>query len=412
MIWLLGGYMWLFVHRPFEYYPALGDLQIERVYMILMLVVWAVTPGKQFVFNRLHLALAVFTLAMLVCWFASPYRDLTWDTLENYLKVLVFYLLVVTTVKDERGLRRLVAMFLVAVGLYMAHSMLEYANGRYEWRMGIRRMIGVDMTYRDPNAFASTLLLALPLTLPFWRTATGRIRLLLAGFTASAALCVFLTGSRTGFIGLIAAAVLLSWSSRYRLRVLLLLVCAAVIGVVALPGELQDRFLTIVDSSRGPQNAKESAEGRLTGLMDGLQLWEQSPLVGVGPAAFGNATGRGYNAHNLYGQVLGEMGMLGAVALAGLLWAYAANGREARRRARAFRGSPLPADVCRSVSLTILLLLLLGCAGHNLYRYNWLWLAAFQAVALGCLRRNPAAALAPARSRRLPQPTRLAPGLS
>ncbi len=233
-----------------------------------------------------------------------------------------------------------------------------------------------------------------------------------AGLPPPAALCVFLTGSRTGFIGLIAAAVLLSWSSRYRLRVLLLLVCAAVIGVVALPGELQDRFLTIVDSSRGPQNAKESAEGRLTGLMDGLQLWEQSPLVGVGPAAFGNATGRGYNAHNLYGQVLGEMGMLGAVALAGLLWAYAANGREARRRARAFRGSPLPADVCRSVSLTILLLLLLGCAGHNLYRYNWLWLAAFQAVALGCLRRNPAAALAPARSRRLPQPTRLAPGLS
>ena len=30
MIWMLGGYMWLFVHRPFEVWPWLGDLQIER----------------------------------------------------------------------------------------------------------------------------------------------------------------------------------------------------------------------------------------------------------------------------------------------------------------------------------------------------------------------------------------------
>jgi O-antigen ligase len=407
MIWLLGGYMWLFVHRPFEYYPALGDLQLERVYMVLMLVVWLVTPGKQFAFNRLHVALAVFTIAMLACWAASPYRDLTWDTLENYLKVLVFYVLVVTTVHDERGLRRLVAMFLVAVGLYMAHSMLEYVHGRYEWRMGIRRMIGVDLTYRDPNAFASTLLLSLPLTVPFWKSGTKQVRLLLTGFTAAVSLCVFLTGSRTGFVGLAAAAVLLSWSSRYRARVLLLLAFAGAVGIVALPGELQDRFLTIIDPSRGPENARESAEGRMTGLMDGLRLWEQSPLVGVGPAAFGNATGRGFNAHNLYGQVLGEMGTVGAVALAGLLLAYFANGREARRRARALRGNDLAADVCQAVGRTILLLLLLGCAGHNLYRYNWLWLAAFQAVALGCLRHRSAAAAAPAGRLRRPA----APGI-
>ncbi len=24
MIWLLGGYMWLFIHRPFEVWPWLG----------------------------------------------------------------------------------------------------------------------------------------------------------------------------------------------------------------------------------------------------------------------------------------------------------------------------------------------------------------------------------------------------
>ena len=47
--------------------------------------------------------------------------------------------------------------------------------------------------------------------------------------------------------------------------------------------------------------------------------------------------------------------------------------------------------VSRAVFLNVLLLLLMGWAGHNLFRYNWLWFAAFQAVALHCIRLQSAA---------------------
>jgi O-antigen ligase len=157
---------------------------------------------------------------------------------------------------------------------------------------------------------------------------------------------------------------------------------------------LQDRFLTIIDSSRGPENAQVSAEGRLTGLLDGFKLWERSPIVGVGPGGFGLASGRGYNAHNVYGQVLGEMGTLGAVAFISLLLAFLANAWEARRLGRRLGPAEdaFPAEVSRAVSRTVLLLLLLGCAGHNLYRYNWIWLAGFEVVAVRCLRLRAAGA--------------------
>jgi O-antigen ligase len=397
--------MWLFVHRPFEYYRALGDLQVERLYMVLMIVFWLAWPSKTVISNRLHLALAAFTTALFVCWGASPYREQTWDsTIENYLKVLVFYVLVVTSVRDERGLRRMVTMYLAAVGLYMSHSMLEYINGRYEWRMGIRRMIGVDVTYRDPNSFASTLLLALPLTMPLWKGAKGLRRLALAGFTGAAGLCVLLTGSRTGFVGLGFVTLMLVWSSRYRVRLFAFGIPLALVCAAALPGYLQDRFLTIIDSSRGPQNAQESAEGRITGLLDGVRLWEQSPIVGVGPGAFGLASGRGFNAHNVYGQVLGEMGTLGVFAFAALLIAFFANVREAKRRrvASGTTAGDFPGEVSRAVGRTVLLLLLLGCAGHNLYRYNWLWLAAFEVVAVRCLRMQTASSTARSRVYFLP----------
>jgi O-antigen ligase len=398
MIWLLGGYMWLYVHRPYEVWPMLGALQIERVYMFVMLVAWMMTPNKGWASNRIHYALGVFTILLTVSWLLSPYmgKPLCADTIENYFKVVVFYVLVLSTVRDERGLRLLIMLFLGAVGLYMAHSMLEFLHGRYQWRMGIRRMIGVDQTYNDPNAFASSLLYTLPLTLPLWATRPSTfLRAVLVAYTLGVCVCVALTGSRSGFVGLCAlTAMVLLVTVRRKALVIVLggTVGAAGLGlaVVALPAELQNRYLTLIDSSYGPKNAALSASGRMDGFMYGVEAWEKSPLLGHGPRAFDFATGRMGGAHNLYGQVLSEMGTLGALALAALVLCFVLNGLEV---GRFYRQHPeVPRDfvfhVSRAIGLIVVLLLLLGWSGHTLYRYNWQWFAAFQAIAVHCVRQN------------------------
>jgi O-antigen ligase len=392
MLWLLGGYLWLFVHRPFEYYPLLGDLQLERGYMLLLLGCWVVTPNKAWQPNRLYAAFLAFTAALLFCWFASPYRDQCWDTVENYLKVTVFSFLLVTTVRDERGLRQILMMYLCAVGVYMVHSMLEFLHGRHEWRQGISRMIGVDVTFRDPNAFASTLLLALPLTLPFYRTATTLwTRLPLYLFTGMAAVCIVLTGSRTGFVGLVLFSLLCLFLARSRTTLLFIIGGVAVLAIVLMPVYLQERFLTLIDPSYGPRNAQESVEGRFSGFVSGLELWSENPIAGTGPGSFALATGSGFNAHNVYGQVTGEMGTIGVVVFLGVLLCFLANWLEIRAL---YRRAQWPRDflyqTSRSVGVCVLLLLFVGWAGHNLYRYNWLWLAAFQTIALHCIRRRAA----------------------
>ncbi|MBU4399454.1 MAG: hypothetical protein KKE86_08990, partial [Planctomycetes bacterium] len=71
MIWLLGGYMWLFIHRPFEVWPWLGGLHVERMYMIATILYWGIAVDKQWIRNRLNLAFACFWLAMLAAWIAS-----------------------------------------------------------------------------------------------------------------------------------------------------------------------------------------------------------------------------------------------------------------------------------------------------------------------------------------------------
>jgi O-antigen ligase len=407
MIWLLGFYMWLFVHRPFEYYPALGAFQVERWYMLFVLACWLVAPGKVWPRNRMHLAVLLFVVATVVAWAVSPFASLPacTDVVENVGKMLVFYFLVVTSVRDGKDLKQLVLFFIGAVGLYMAHSLLEYVNGRYEWRMGISRMMGVDATYSNPNAFAATLVFALPLTLPLWASRPSSVmRLGLIGFTAGAVVCVLLTGSRAGFVGLAAFGLLYLFGSQRKKSGILLLAGAACLAALALPGPLQNRFLTLIDPSVGPANAQTSAEGRLDGFMYGVQLWLTSPLTGTGLSTFAALTGREGAAHNLYGQVLSEMGLIGFTALAGLLLAFRGNAVEARRfyRDHRERRADLAYHVSRALSMSVLLLILMGWAGHIMFRYNWLWFGAFQVATLHCVRARAAALARGARRARLP----------
>jgi O-antigen ligase len=389
MLWLLGGYMWLFIHRPFEVWPALGAYQVERAYMLLTILCWLCYLGKQWVPNRLHIAFIGFTLALVFCWLASPYVDKGTKTVEDYFKVAVFYVLVISTVRDEQSLRKLVFIYLMAVSLYMTHSLGEFVHGRHVYRMGIRRMIGVDFTYKDPNTFSATLLYSLPLMFPLWAHATTRwLRGLLVYYAGLSVVCILLTGSRGSLVGLGCLGLLWLWRSQRRGLAVFLLVLLIPVGWSLLPGELQNRFHTLIDPSVGPASAQKSAAGRTQGLIQGLMLWAKSPVTGFGPNSFGSAVGHGFQAHNLYGQTLGELGGLGLLALAGIVCAFARNAAEVRRLSReqiTFPGD-FPRELSRAVSLAVILLLVLGMGSHNLYRYTWMWFGAFQAIALHCLR--------------------------
>lgn len=396
MIWLLGGYMWLFVHRPFEIYPTLGAIQFERGYGIFMILVWLVSPNKGLVWNRIHAAVGCFSFALLLAWVTSPYADLPSCALvvENYAKVAIIYVIAVTTVRDEKRLRQLVFLFLTGTGLYMLHSLWEFLHGKAEYRMSITRMIGVDLTFGDPNAFASTLLYTLPLLIPFWREQPRRVpRWFVLGYGGCAAGCILLTGSRTGFVGLcLFMLIVVVWCAKNKYQ------AVAVTGVlgflafavlsVALSAELQGRYLTLVDASQGPENAAVSASGRLDGFLWGMYVWQRSPLLGFGPASFALSTGRGGQAHNLYGQVMSEMGLVGGLALLAIVACFLFNWRESRRLA-VQTGTPetdLTLQIAQAVGVNVLLLLVMGWAGHNLFRYNWLWFAAFSAISVHCMR--------------------------
>lgn len=391
---LLIGYMFLFIDRPFEVWKWLGDLHVERIYMLFTIAAWFVYPNKRWISNTQHAAYLAFALAVLVCWAMSPWAAQGQNVVEDWFKIVVFYFLLVTTIHDEEGLKQVVGGFLIVMALYLSHSFREYLGGRHTYRMGISRMIGIDTTLGDPNSFGASIVFALPLVTAFWRAGVGGVkgRLFLTGYVGLSSLCILLTGSRSSLLGLMCWFLIIIWGTKYRLKALAGFVVAAPLAFVALPESLQTRFETIINPEVGPKNAQESGEGRINGLLMGFDLWQANLLTGVGPGAWRPATHQPIESHNLYGQIMGETGTLGVFAFIAVLGCYWANLR-AVKRARSFlpqHRNDLIFGIPSSIGVGVFLLLFMGNFGHNLFRFTWLWYGGFLIIARHCVARKVA----------------------
>jgi O-antigen ligase len=383
--------MWLFIHRPFEVWPVLGTIRLEFCYMLIASLVWLRSGRIRWTPNPLHWAYAAFALAVLACWAASPWVDeeRAHQVVENHFKLLYFYIMLVTSVKDEKELKAICVAFVAVTGLYMAHSLREFISGRHVYRMGIPRLVGVNTSLGDPNSFGASVVYALPFLIPAWHCLSGRKwRLLLIGYLGLSVLCVALTGSRSAMVTLGAYFGLMVLAQKgYRLKVLILLALALPIGWMAMPERLQNRFYSIIDPSVVDRGARRSAEDRTEAFRYGMDLWMKYPMTGCGPGVWRAATQMPIESHNLYAQVVGEMGTLGLVTLSSIILLLLWN---AHRLKKAYRDHPswkrdFLYHLGAAVQTSVILMLVLGYGAHTLFRFNWVWYGAFLIIGRRCV---------------------------
>lgn len=408
MIWILIGYMWLFLHRPFEIWPILGTIRLERLYMIFTMFAWFGISAKTWTNNINNIALGLVAFSIFVSTLVSPYEGLGNNlTTENWFKVFVFFLLIMTSVKTEKDLKILVTAFSVCFTLYMLHSFREFLCGRGVFRMGIWRMVGVDSTMNDPNTFGNGINYALPLLLPLYSLVKSMKKgnakrlgyLFIAGSFFLSAFCIQLTGSRSSFAVLGGSLLGLTLMSKYRVRILLGFIVLACVVWVSTPDRLKIRYISLINPSvlddADMKGAQESAEGRTAGLLGGIKVWKDNLPFGVGPGCYiFTPYSGGLQTHQLIGQVLSELGTLGAVAYTFLVGGIFGNHIRARSLYKKMKAQGRGAEgeyyykVSFAVSWAVFLLLVLGFGGHNAFRFTWVWYAAFQSIAVFLLQQK------------------------
>jgi hypothetical protein len=370
----------------------MGTFRIERVSMIFILIAWLTVAEKQVVENKINAAVILFVLSMTLATLMSPYTTIfDSGSYQNWMKYLVFYLLVITCVKKESDLKIIITAFVVCFFVYMLHSYREYLCGRYVFVMGTKRLIGVDSTMNDPNGFGASMVICLPFLLPLVTLFKKRWHyFFMIGYILLSVRCIQLTGSRTAFLGLGVLLFSTATVSKHRMKLLPIMLLLAIGLWFTLTDNLRDRYRTIVDSSVN-ESANQSAQGRLHGFYMGWQNWERSPIWGVGPDCHGLATGEGFLSHCLYGQIPGELGILGMTAMAMLICCFLLNHFQILQHYKYLQRKGFGEEglfclrISTAIISAILLLLMFGAGGHNGYRFHWIWFAAFQALAASCL---------------------------
>ena len=411
MNWLLVGYMWLFVHRPFEIWTFLGALRIERVYMLFVIAVWLIGVGeKRPLGNIFTPAVFLFTLAITAATMFSPYTDIFENgDFQDWIKYIVFYVILMTSVKTEHDLKIIVSGFSVVCFLFIGHSYWEYLNGRIAYAAGASRLIGVGVTFSEFNDYGTTIVCMLPMVFPlitlckkYWHY------LFILGYILLTLLSVMLTGSRTAFIMVIALMILPVLFSRHRFKLIPILLAAVPLGWMAMPESLQNRYRSIWDPNVS-ELANANMRGRTAGFYGGLENWSHNPVFGVGPAQHGTALGQRHQAHNLPGQLAGETGTLGVAAFLFMFSCFGINHINIRKNYKFLLEKNLGSEglYCWRVSLAIMcsvcMLLLQGIGLHNAYRFPWVWFGAFHALTAMIMQEKVDAVLKGARARLTPR---------
>lgn len=149
-----------------------------------------------------------------------------------------------------------------------------------------------------------------------------------------------------------------------------------------MPEKYQLRFETIFVKNIN-KSADASAEGRRYTLEKGFDMFKKRPLFGVGPGNFSRGLElfgdySGLSSHNLYGLLIGELGLMGVLAFILLIYKIIATHLGIILQTRSSDSDKYNFYNIVSIASiqTIILLLFNGNFGGNLLRYNWLWVGA------------------------------------
>ena len=389
MKYLISIYLFLLIFRPYEYWPELGQFNIQRMFMIFLLIAVFFYQNKKIIINSIQVWLFSFILVLLVSSIFALDTSRAMTATTKFLDIVVFFYVLVLCIHDQESLKFVFFSFVVIMFLYVGKSMWEYfIHGRYMYRMGVARLTGIDKTYSDPNSFAATVCYSLPIVWvylsreqlqKFWQRLIVLVYLFLCPFA------IFFTGSRSGLVVGLFFFLLIFFRIKKKYLVVLFGCALLIISWQVLPEAHRMRFMSLIDPSLAPaaKSAEESAQGRVRGLKHGIYLIKKYPLFGVGPDNARLSWSDGTQIHNLYGQVMGETGFLGVLTFFGfvgsVMMVFYRNIHQLEEMKKAdcaccYKESDFKflLHLNQAALMTILLLLFNGLFGHNMFRYTWL----------------------------------------
>jgi putative inorganic carbon (hco3(-)) transporter len=246
--------------------------------------------------------------------------------LDTFAKMLVVFILMVNTLSTPRRLEQITWLIVVSCGYICVLSLYYYARG-INLVEGDRLGGPLGGIFGNPNDLAMNMVTFLPvaIVLALAPAASGGRRATAAVIVLLMMATIVLTKSRGAMLGLACMLLPLIFMGH---RVRKGFAATAIVGILLalpfVPASVWSRMATIFDSERDRTEFSGSREARSTVMREGIQVFLERPLWGVGAGQFSNYNPPGRKerwreTHNALIQVAAETGLPGLLAFVFLI---------------------------------------------------------------------------------------------
>jgi hypothetical protein len=365
-----------------DMYPSLGAIRFEFLAAGIVFLSIFLRGNFTAAFPKSHALNKSFWLLFLVGMLSMIQAidlGVSWENGGyNLIKLALFYTMVVVSVRDRADLEKLLWAFVLVTAWIAYEPVSNYLLGLGE-RYGYGEVgMGRFGAASGHVALANTLNQCLPIA--FFLAASQKNKLtkaLLFGIMLLLILGVIFSKSRGGFVGLCVVGAGLVYFSQQKAKALMI---AGVLSILIL-GYSGTQYITHMESITQGVHGSRSANDRYIGLLNGISMMIKRPILGVGIGCYPEARRRYFNyyfyAHNLYGELLGELGL---ASMAWFYWIYRVfqHSRRLRRHyAEQEDETNLFYDnILKGIQLSLIVRLVLGNFSHCAFIWFWFLMAA------------------------------------
>jgi O-antigen ligase len=371
--------------------PFLGVMRFDLLLIVLItLSLFFSAKGKpKLGKNATHSLLTILIIyVILTLPFVQWPGSVLHTGIQDYVKAVVFYYFTVLLVTTRGKLRTFIMVFVLAQSFRVFEPLYLHYTGGYwgsmammaDWEV-MDRLSGAPYDVINPNGLAFVVASVVPFYLFLGFTSSIR-RLVTAVSIPLLINALILTGSRSGFLGLITALAGFWIKSKRKIVLMAILGLGAFASVTVLTPVQRDRYLSIFDSNT--KNAG-TAQGRTQGILDTFEVALRKPLFGhgLGTSREANANfGRSDQpAHNLYAEVAEELGFVGLVIFLCLIRSIIKNFLAVSRLLKSRPGQErFLVNLNNAMQVWLLMNMVFSFASYGLSSYEWYLFGGFSVV--------------------------------
>lgn len=314
--------MLLIFIRPHEVMPGIfGPLPLVKIAAVVTILVYLISKlnaGENLITwsPEFKMMLVIGLMGLMLAPIAASPGDSINVMKDTYLTLLILFVLMTTLIDTRRRLRSFLLAMMVSGFLYSVSAMKTFLT-----RTGneVERIKGWGTQLENPNDLACVLALLMPFSVYFLLTSKGKIRLLALITVLATFFSVMFTFSRSGFLGLILAILVMVWKigRKYRMRIVAGSAVLAVVLFVAMPGSYRHRISTIFNPQADQTN---SAQERQELMKVAANLAVRRSVLGLGMGNFHIYSFHEKVAHNSFLEIMAELGIVGLLAYLGLIF--------------------------------------------------------------------------------------------